>query len=191
MITDNETDYGLEDVPYGPRLCGMFLHTQEWRTAFLFRLAEVGETAVIEAATRAWDLIAEPRAWRCAKMAMAAGVPGKGKHALVQILTLFIEEFIGDVSAALSTAAGHTCLDDRHNAAMAAWKFEQDRETEVVARFAGMLSDGAVEPPWPSGKLICGPWPAEAHFHLQPPANGTGDRTDKQADSSFLPSGEL
>lgn len=130
------TDYGdPEWVPLGPKLSSYFLHTVEWREAFLERLVAVGAVALIEAATRVYDLLSEPKDYRCARIAQAGGVSGSGKIAVVNALQAYLDEWLQLPS--LIPASSFDDLEGWHAATMAKWASEQERERWVVRKFRG------------------------------------------------------
>lgn len=144
---DDWTDYGdAEGIPFGPRLSSYLLHTPEWREAFLERLVAVGEPALLEAASRVYDLLAEPKAYYCALIAKAAGVSGTGKVALVTTLQAFLDEWL-QPTPPLPPASPGQGLSEWHAAATQVWRSESEREAWVVKKFAAALNgQTAVEP---------------------------------------------
>lgn len=134
------TDYGgANDTPYGPRLSSYFLHTQEWREAFLERLVAIGEPGLFEAAARVYDLLAEPKGYYCAMIAQAAKVTGSGKLVILKVLKAFLDEWLQPLGP-LSAGSGAKSLEDWHVATMQAWVTENERERWVVMKFAAALN---------------------------------------------------
>ena len=133
------TDYGDEDIPVGMRLGTYLLHTPKWRAAFLVRLTEVGYVGLIEAATRIYDLLNEPKEVRCAFIAQRAGASGSGKHAIYCALHNFLDEFL--TMPVLSLAPSGESLEQWHARVMSGWQTEHEREEAVVKEFA-MILDG-------------------------------------------------
>lgn len=141
------TNYGDDDdTPYGPRLSSFYLHTPEWREAFLERLVEVGEVALIEATARVYDLLEEPKATRCALIAESAKVSGMGKLAILNALKAYLEEWL-QAPPVLPSASRQRSLEAWRATAINTWASEQKRERAVVRKFAAILNGSA-----PSGR---------------------------------------
>lgn len=155
------TDYGIEGVPVGPKLNSFPLHTQEWRVAFLRRLLEVGGEGLLEATSHVWDLLCRPKAARATAIGLAAGAGGMGKKALHNALSAFMEEWMGDMSP--PAVPDPSNVDSVHQAYLAHWAKEQEREEEVVARYAALLGGETATPATqaPIGVVLKGPWIAE------------------------------
>lgn len=133
------TDYGVEDALIGPKLSSYPLHTQEWREAFLQRLVDVGEEVLLEAVSHAWSLLARPKTARASAIAAAAGVDGKGKKALWNVLKRFMDEFLTLDFLPKATVPPSVDLQRFHMAQMCAWTNEQERERAVVKHYAVIL----------------------------------------------------
>lgn len=138
-MTDDWTNYGgANETPWGPRLSSYHLHTQEWRQAFLERMVAVGEPALLEATARVYDLLEEPKEYRCALIAQGAGVTGSGKIAILNTLRAFLDEWL--MQPALPSPGSMGALRDWHRAAMQVWTSEQGREKWVIWKFATALN---------------------------------------------------
>lgn len=139
------TDYGgAHDTPWGPRLSSYCMNTQEWREAFLERLVAVGQPGLFEAAARVYDLLAEPKGYHCSMIAMAAGVSGGGKLAILNTLKAFLEEWL-HAPAPLDPARPGQMLGDWHAVAVRLWASEHEREGWVVKKFAAALEGQVLE----------------------------------------------
>lgn len=134
------TDYGgVNDTPYGPRLSSFLLHSQEWREAFLERLVAIGEPGLLEAVTRVYALLEEPKDYHCAVIAQAAGVTGSGKLAILKTLQAFLDEWLQPPGTMPFFREGQS-LEAWHETAMQAWSAENEREVWVVQKYAAALN---------------------------------------------------
>lgn len=137
-IPDGWTDYGLEDAAWGPKLSAYALGVQEQREAFLIRLAEIGEPALLEAVSHIWSLLLSPKTTKCAAMAVSAGVSGAGKVALWNVLASFIAEYVS-VEFMMPPEPGRG-PHATHAAFTAMWADEANRERAVLARYSDILN---------------------------------------------------
>ncbi|MFN2099617.1 hypothetical protein [Altererythrobacter sp. MF3-039] len=138
------TDYGSAgDIPVGPRLSSYHLHTAEWREAFLERLVAVGEPALLEATSRVYELLAEPKDYRSALIAKAAGVTGIGKIAILYTLQAFLDEWLQPTQP-LPPPSSFEDVQSWHKAATRVWNSDSEREQWVVKKFAAVLDGKAI-----------------------------------------------
>ena len=131
------TDYDDEDVPMGWKLKDYPLHTHDWRSAFLNRVAEVGYIGLIEAAAHVYDCLSEPKALRCALIAQLSGVNGSGKLGIFNGLQSFLDDFL--TLTALPPKVRGESLESRHAKVMSGWQTEREREEALIWKFAWIL----------------------------------------------------
>lgn len=132
------------------------LQTDAGRREFLREYVRRGEPALFEAVGHIWSQLNEPREARCTAMGMAAGTGGKGKKALVNLLSAVLEEVVS-INAILPKAKDFDSLDEWHRAVIQSFGDEEAETNAVLQRFSDILNGGA-ETSACSAELIRGPW---------------------------------
>lgn len=169
MAPNNDTNPGLDSMsteefvnwllsePDPIPLASFPLQTNEGRREFLREYVRRGEQALFEAVGHIWAQLNEPREARCTAMGMAAGAGGKGKKALVNLLSAVLEEVVS-INAILPKSADFPSLDEWHRAVVQSFEDEELATNAVFQRFSDFLNGGAEMPAPTSAELIVGPW---------------------------------
>lgn len=88
-----ETDlFGNPPIDREPALTDFALHDPEQRKGFLNRLTELDAPGLMPAVAHLWSSLGRPKGQRATLMGAAAGVGGKGKKALWNLLSRVIED---------------------------------------------------------------------------------------------------
>ena len=133
-----------------PSLRTFDLSSEGGRMAFLWTLWEsYQESGLLMAVNHVWDSLAAPRTRRARVMAEALGLPGGGKHALLQVLSNFLHEVTCDIAMDdLPPREAYPDFDAWNVAALAVFdRFHADWE-QVARRYEALL-DGRPLPARP------------------------------------------
>lgn len=150
---------GVEASPSAETLkLGQFpLHSHEWRVAFLLELYMQGYPALLEAVSRAWDLMKRPKAARCTHVGLLAGTGGKGKKALYNFFRAMITEALA-VGRPIPKIADYASLDAWHDAVQQQQLSECHEVDQIIQRYAWTLVGEARKAKQPTGEIVPGPW---------------------------------
>lgn len=127
------------------------------RKEFLREYLSRGEPARFEAVSHIWASLNEPREARCTAMGIAAGTGGKGKSALMNLLSALLDEVMS-INAILPRAADYPSLDEWHEAVIASFDDEEIQTNAALQKYADILNGGAQPKPPPPAEVIHGFW---------------------------------
>ena len=143
--------------PAPERLAFYRLDTDDALKAFLHDVYWIGYPGLFIAVNHVWNMLREPRAYRCTLMGQHSGAGGAGKTALVNTLRQFIGEALATLKP-IPKLAGFDSLED-WNAQIAADRVCEDEAlNEVIARFAAILNGKPGIPLGGTSKLAVSPW---------------------------------
>ena len=134
-MTDEEF-WAYEPAP--ERLAFYRLDTDEALRAFLHDVYWIGYPGLFIAVNHVWNMLEEPRAYRCTLMGQHSGAGGAGKAALVQTLRQFNDEALATFLP-LPKLAGFDSLEAWNESIVADRKHEERALQQVIARYASVL----------------------------------------------------
>lgn len=120
-------------------LTSFILENDAHRRAFLREFCKIGEPALFEAVSHIWSSLNEPRDARCIAIGIAAATGGKGKTALVRLLGACLKGVVS-WGTPLPRPEDYASLEQWHEATMAAFDAEEEREEKVYEKYAAMLN---------------------------------------------------
>ena len=158
MSAEEIVDWLLSEPDPIP-LASFPLQTGEGRREFLREYVRRGKEARFEAVSHVWASLNEPQETRCTAMGIAAGTGGKGKVALMNLLSAVLEEVLS-INPILPRTANFPSLDEWHQAVLASFDDEEVRTEATLQKYADILNGSAEPKPSPSAEVIDGPWDA-------------------------------
>jgi hypothetical protein len=137
------------------------LSTVQGRRDFLYRFSEKDEEAIFEAVQAVWAQLNDPKSYRCAKMAKAAGLQGGSKKALRAVLMAFLHDFNSIEVTPLVERADYATMEEWH-AAFSSDFAKGDASMDAVLDKWEPILDGRnpVDELQEGAYLIVGPWAA-------------------------------
>ena len=121
------------------RLAFYRLHTEEGLKAFLHDVYWIGYPGLFIATKHVWNLLIEPRAYRCTLMGQLSGAGGTGKRALVNTLKRFITECLA-IDHPKPKLGDMANLEAWHNGWMEALQAEERELQVLIDRYSAILS---------------------------------------------------
>lgn len=144
MATEEFVDWLLSEPEPVP-LASFPLHTDAGRKGFLREYFNRGEPAIFEAVSHIWSTLNEPQEARCTTLGIAAGTGGKGKTALVNLLTAALDQAMS-INALLPRPADFDSMDQWHEAVIASFGEEERETNDLIQKYADILNGGSPGP---------------------------------------------